>query len=305
MTAQEKAWIERSLSAWDHVRANRLGIEARSNPAIVVFNDKCRFETKAGDQVRWQAEPHSGVIRLPNGDEVDAGVISATMSNDRTGETFFVMALPPVWEAANIIQAGDRNALTGVFLHEFSHVTQAPVLRPFWTAAKARFEEPENLSDDQIQRVFQDDPAYVAVAEKERDLLFEAANEPDDAKAKALLREVLALREARQKRWFTGADAVWTPYDEIFLTMEGFGQWAAYAWLADPKGGAMTAAEAQAKMRGSRKWWSQDTGFSAWLVIDRFVPGWPQLAFAAEPKLAIDLLRMAVAEGPEPAPSGD
>ena len=224
------------------------------------------------------------------------------MSNDKTGEPFFVMALPSMWEAAKISKSGDPG-LTGVFLHEFSHATQAPVLRPLWAAAKARYKEPEDINDDQIQHVFQKDPAYVAVAEKERDLLFKAANEPEAAKAKALVREALALREARQKRWFTGADEVWTPYDEIFLTMEGFGQWVAYAWLADTRGEGLAPAEAQSKMRGGRRWWSQDTGFSAFLIIDRFVPDWPSLAFASEPALAVDLLRMAAAEKTESAPA--
>jgi hypothetical protein len=295
MTPQEKSWIEKSLGAWDFVRTNRLKLPARPEPAIVVFNDKCRFETKGGSKPRWHAEPHSGVIRLPNGEDVEVGVVSGTMSNDKTGEPFFVMALPAVWEAAKIAQPGDNDGLlTGVFLHEFSHVIQTPVLRPFWDEAKARHAEPENLSDDQIQHVFQKDPAYVAVAEKERDLLFKAANEPDEAKAKSLVRDALALREARQKRWFVGEDAVWQPYDEIFLTMEGFGQWVAYAWLSDPRGGRLIPDAAQKKMRGGRRWWSQDTGFSVFLILDRFVPEWPSLAFASRPAHATDLLRMAV-----------
>jgi hypothetical protein len=303
MSPGEKQWIERALSAWNYMRLERLRIPPQADPVIVLFNDKCRFEAKATSKPIWRAEPHAGVIRLPNGGEVEAGVISATMSNEKTGEPFFVMALPSVWEAAKIVRPDDRDGLAGVFLHELSHVVQAPVLSPFWKHAKARYGEPEDLNDDQIQRVFQKDPAYVAVAEKERDLLFRAAMEPDEGKAKSLVRDALALREARQKRWFTGSDAVWQPYDEIFLTMEGFGQWVAYAWLSDPKGGGLTLAEAQTKMRGGRRWWSQDTGFSAFLVIDRFVPDWPARAFAPRPALAIDLLRIAAAEKGSPAMS--
>jgi NAD(P)-dependent dehydrogenase (short-subunit alcohol dehydrogenase family) len=294
MTPQEAAWTGRSLGAWDYVRINRLKLPARPTPRIILFNDKCRFETKPGGKVRWQASPHAGAIALPGGAEVQAGIVSGTMSDDKTGEVFFVMALPSVWEAAKIFKPGDRDGLTGVFLHEFSHVTQAPVLKPYWDDAKARHPEPQNLDDDRIQRIYDKDPAYVVVAERERDLLYEAANEPDEARARSLAQNALALREARQKRWFVGADAVWTPYDEIFLTMEGFGQWVAYAWLSDPKGGGLTPAEAQSKMRGGRRWWSQETGFSLFLVIDRFVPDWPAQAFATHPALGIDLLRQAV-----------
>ena len=90
-------------------------------------------------------------------------------------------------------------------------------------------------------------------------------------------------------------------YDDLFLTMEGFGQWNAYAWLSDAGGGKMTSAAAETKMRGSRKWWSQEEGLALFLVIDRFVPGWANQAFAAQPSLGIDLLRQAVAEKSSPS----
>jgi hypothetical protein len=86
--------------------------------------------------------------------------------------------------------------------------------------------------------------------------------------------------------------------------MEGFGQWVPVAWLSDPRGGGLTRAEAQTRMRGGRRWWSQDEGLSLFLLLDRFVPDWPALAFGAEPQLGTELLRRAVAveaQGTNPA----
>ena len=80
--------------------------------------------------------------------------------------------------------------------------------------------------------------------------------------------------------------------------MEGFGQWAAYAWLSDPQGGGMTTAAAQTKMRGSRRWWSQEEGLALFLVIDRFLPGWAQRAFGNPPSMGIEMLRQAVEAPP-------
>lgn len=300
MTAAETAWVDRSLSAWERVRSDKLKIAADAVVTLILFNDRCRFETKRVDPTEWRAAAHGGAIRLPDGTSVEVGLASGAGRDPKSGTRYFVMALPAIWFSSGAFQPGEEDVLSGVFLHEFSHVAHTRVLGLVFEAAKAGFAEPADLTDDSIQKHFLSDPAYVAVAERERELLYDAANEADPTKAKALAREALALIEARRKRWFVGEDAVWAGYDDLFLTMEGVGQWAAYAWLADPSGGAMTAEAAQAKMRGSRRWWSQDNGLSAFLIIDRFVPGWQARAFAAEPALATDLLRMAVAEDSRP-----
>lgn len=175
-------------------------------------------------------------------------------------------------------------------MHEYSHVEQLPVLQPLFDSASRHFTTPRDLSDDRLQQVFEHDTAYA----KERDLLYAAANEPDSAKALAFAREAYASMVARQHRWFVGENAVWKPYDDLFLTMEGIDQWDAYAWLSDPRGAAMSKLDAQNKMRGKRHWWTQDEGLALFLVVDRFPPGWPQRAFARQPLLGIDLLKDAV-----------
>jgi hypothetical protein len=294
MAPADKAWLDGALQASDYVIRQRLQLPAEMRPTILVFDNRCRFEAKGSVPDRWIAIPHEGKIRLPDGKQVDAGVTSFASQVEKSGERFFVMALPTVWQAAGINKLGDAG-LTGVFLHEFSHTRQLNALKPAFDAAAAIYKMPDDFSDDSLQKHFENDPTYVAVYEKESDLLYRAAAEPDMAKAKGLAKQALTLIEARQKRWFAGDDAMWKPYDDLFLTMEGFGQWNAYAWLSDPKGGGMTRAAAQDKMRGGHKWWSQEEGLALFLVIDRFVPGWAAQAFAVRPKLGIDLLRQAVA----------
>ena len=296
MAADERAWVEGSLAAWHYMADQRLKLAPTQPPTIIVFNDRCRFEAKASRRPAWVGEPHSGSIRMPDGSQTPAQVTSFASHDKKSGTTFFVMALPPVWAAAKIPISNDMKGLTGVFLHEFSHARQVEPLRPVFEAAEAIHKMDDDFNDDSLQRHFQSDPAYAAVIEKERDLLFLAAAEPDAAAARKLAAQALALMEARQKRWFVGDDAYWKNFDDLFLTMEGFGQWVAYAWLADPNTGGLELRAAIEKMRGSRRWWSQDEGLGLFLVIDRFVPDWPQRAFAASPALGIDLLRLAVVE---------
>lgn len=293
MAPEESAWLDGALSAWQLVSAGRLKLQPHREPTIIVFDRKCRFERTSGE-ASWQAKPHSGSIALPDGGQAPAQVTAFASSDDETGLPFFVMALPSVWKAANIPISGDLKGLTGVFLHEFSHTRQVKPLRPVFQAAATRRKMPDDFSDDSLQEHFQSDPAFVAVIEKERDLLYRAANEPDAAIAKKLAAEALELMEARQKRWFVGQNAYWKNYDDLFLTMEGFGQWVAYAWLADPNGGGMQRSEAIEEMRGSKRWWSQDEGLGLYLVIDRFVPHWADQSFGSPPRLGIDLLHQAV-----------
>lgn len=290
MTPGESAWVESSLQAWQLVSTNRLKLRPHRGPTIVVFDSKCRFERSG--TAAWKAEPHKGSIRIPDGKQIPAQVTSFAGSDERFGSSFFVMALPSIWETAKIPISGDMKGLTSVFLHEFSHTRQVQPLKPVFETAEAVRKMPDDFSDDSLQAHFKNDPAYVAVIEKEMDLLYRAAAEPDAAAAKKLAVEALALLEARQKRWFVGNEAYWKNYDDLFLTMEGFGEWVAYAWLADPAGGGLGPVAARDKKSGTR-WWSQREGLALFLVIDRFVPDWAERAFAAQPTLGIDLLRLA------------
>lgn len=298
MEARDRSWIEHALTVSDYMRTQRLKLTIESHPTIVVFDSRCRFEGRAGTHVEWKGTLHAGTVHLPDGDSVPAKVTSFTARNDKTGEVFFVMALPSIWEAAKAIAPTDSNGATAVFLHEFMHVTQLPILQPLFDSTRARFGPQKGLNDDRIQALYKSDPAYVAVFEKERDLLFAAADEPDSAKARKLARDAFALMKARQDRWFTGDAAVWKSYDDLFLTMEGIGQWLAYAWLADPAGGRMSAMDARNKMRGRKTWWSQDEGLGLLLVIDRFLPSWPVQAFGTHPVLAAELLGQVASEHP-------
>jgi len=292
MSADERAWVENALHASDDVMLWRLRLPPDPRPIIIVFNDRCRFESRGGSG--WLGTPHRGKIVLPDGTDTNAVITSFASRVGMNGQRFFVMALPPVWRKGTTINSDDRLGLTGVFLHEFSHTRQMDVLQGRFDAAEAIYKMPADFTDDSIQMRFRSDPAYAASIAQESDLLYRAAAEPDLAKTRAMAREALALMDARQKRWFVGKDARYKPYDDLFLTMEGFGQWAAYAWLSDPKGGGMTPAAAQSKMRGSRRWWSQEEGLALFLVIDRLLPGWAQRAFGNPPALGIEMLRQAV-----------
>ncbi|MGE0527795.1 MAG: hypothetical protein AB7P49_12075, partial [Bdellovibrionales bacterium] len=115
-----------------------------------------------------------------------------------------------------------------------------------------------------------------------------------EAEAYKLAREGLSRVRARHKRWFSGKNKKYVQLDEVFLTLEGLGNWTAYAWLVHPKGGRMTKETALKGFRRDGKQWSQDEGLALFLVIDRLMPGWQSLAFADKPKEVFSLLEQAL-----------
>ena len=116
---------------------------------------------------------------------------------------------------------------------------------------------------------------------------------PSDVEARHHARTALRLIRARRDRWFTGSAAKWRPLDEIFLTMEGLGQWLALRWLSTPAAGVPAGVDILAAVRRSGKYWTQDEGLALFLTIDRLVPDWQSRAFAARPEPSEILLQRA------------
>jgi hypothetical protein len=201
------------------------------------------------------------------------------------------MAAPSYWKQA-IGAEGD--GLTGVFLHEFAHTRQIPGVAAVLGPIDSTWKYPEELDDDAVQTHFAADSGYVAAYLAERDVLYRAAEAESPAEARTLAVQALAMMRSRHARWFVGDKAVFATLDDLFLSLEGAGQWTAYAWLAHPQGGKMESPASVEKMLGRRRRWSQDEGLALFLVVDRLMPGWPALVFGAKSAGATDLLERAI-----------
>lgn len=294
MAPDDKAWVEAALTAWRVAEHELLKLDAAPLPLIVTADTACRYEGRPGQDgaVDWRAEAHEGAIRLPGGGDVPVGPVSFAAPASADAPGFFVMTLPSVWQAAGVnSELGLTELMDGVMLHEIMHTRQFPFVEPLLKALNA----PDDLTDDSLQARWKDDAAYVAAFEAERDALFAAAAAADDEAARAGAAEALRLMRARRDAYFTGEDDVWAAYDDIFLTMEGLGQWIAYAWVARVRPEMSRDALLTAVRRGG-KHWSQDEGLALFLVIDRLVPDWQSRAFAQTPEFAEALLARAAGE---------
>jgi hypothetical protein len=204
------------------------------------------------------------------------------------------MSLPSVWKAKGIQSGlGLERLMDGVLLHEMTHTRQFYFVNPRMDELTKEYGLSDDIGDDSIQDAYQGTPAYVADYESERDLLYAAALAHTDTEAKDLARQALAKMRARRSKWFVGDAKKWREIDEIFLTMEGLGQWIAYAWFTDKKGLNLDPAAVLPEVRRKRNRWTQDEGLAVFLVVNRLVPNWQKFAFAPQPELAESLLQRA------------
>jgi hypothetical protein len=260
----------------------------------VTLDAACTYTASPKRPIAWVATPYDKTFRLPTGEEAPAGVMSFAAPYGASARGFFVMSLPSVWRAGGVNSTlGLETMMEAVLIHEIMHTRQFYFANARVAELSKRYGLPDDINDDSVQRHFETNPAYVADYQDERDLLFAAAAAPDDAGARALARQALAKMRARRARWFTGADEQWGPLDDIFLAMEGLGQWAGYRWLIGDAGRRLDPGSALTEFRRGGRSWTQDEGLALMLVVDRLYPGWQKAAFAAKPALAEELLKRA------------
>jgi hypothetical protein len=304
VSAADQAWIDRALAAWQLSAHEMTGIGDVAGFEAVFFDAGCTLTSadafssgRASDAV-WRAAAHDGMVALPDGDAMPAGITSFTSG---TGEhTFFVMSTPSVWRGGGVEGGplGLETLMVAVLLHEGSHVAQAGTYGERIGALADRENLPDEFSDDTMQATFESDPDFAASIARETELFFAAAAAPDRDAARALADEARQMMKARAAKYFTGDDAYWTEAEDLWLTLEGSGQWAGHAWLVDPRGAAVGEDAAMPGFGQRSRWWSQKEGLALVLTLDRLSPGgWKAHVYGDGTQTLLDLLDAALAAG--------
>lgn len=292
MDPADRAWLEHALDDWRRAEAEWLKLAPQPLPTVAAIDAQCTYLLPQGRFDGVEAGPHGDTVILPDGAEAPIGPISFA-----SGEGgYFAMSLPSVWRGAGVdSEVGLERMMAGVLLHEMMHVRQTGLAaNALAGAASAVGVSDDELTDDIVQERFADDPRYVAAYTRERDALFAAAAAPDDGEAKRLAAEALALMRARRAQWFAGDNAPFAALDDVFLTMEGMGQWLIYRHFLSSDGGRLSPVEAVPAVRRGKRWWSQDEGLALMLTVDRLLPGWQDRAFRDPDWRAERLLAAAV-----------
>jgi hypothetical protein len=288
LAASDRSWVDELIETWRGVAGTVLRIQPDPLPLIVIFDESCVWRIGA----KTEGSPHNGTIPLPDGETAPARLSTFTGTFGPEDQPYLVMAMPSIWRADAKNQANPNLPLLirALFAHEMAHTVQSQGIAEWLNDVEKRLKLPEGLDDDIIQTRFGNNSEFVAAFAAERGLLFQAAGEENASVRRALLTTAVSLMEARRRRFFSGENAVYGELEDIFLTVEGLGQWVAYQ-VARQNG--MSPPDAQDFIRGGRNRWSRDEGLAAFLVIDALVPGWRDRVLKGRPASVFVLLAEA------------
>jgi len=296
----DRAWVERTLEAWHFAARELAGIESVPRFRALFFDAHCVRSSddalvRADAPATWSSAAHAGMIALPDGSEIEAGVTSFTRGAEEL--TYFVMSTPSVWSAAGVGSGADlERTMVGVMLHESSHVAQVGSYGKRLAALIARHELPDSFNDNAVQERFRAVPEFAAAVGKETRLFAQAAAAADEAEARYLAFEARESMRARAERWYVGADAYLAEAEDLWLTFEGSGQWLAYRWMTDTRGGGAKPADVLGRFTGDAQW-SQGEGFALVLALDRFTgSSWRRHAFGDGAQTVLEMLDAVLAE---------
>jgi hypothetical protein len=187
----------------------------------------------------------------------------------KRSQSFFVMPLPSFWEQAGVKskELGLDNLITGVFIHEFSHSQQMQNFGKAASGYEKLYDFGVEFSDDIVQTLFGKDSSYLSIYREENAHLFNAVK--NGSLNKSEFKQGWALMKKRQSVYFKGRYEHLGQVEDLFLTMEGLGQYSMFCWLIHPAGGNIKRELAIEGVRRGGKWWSQDEGFALFLILEQ------------------------------------
>lgn len=287
MAGADRVWLAGALARWQMAEERWLGLASAPLPEVIAIDAACTYAMPRGAVSLARGAPHGG-------ESVDLGDIELPLGPiafaDGSGR--FVISLPSVWRAAGVSSRIDFDTfLEGVLLHEIMHTRQSALA----TAALEQIEAQHpglRISDDLVQDAFADDPAYVALYEAERDTLLAAAEADDDTAARALAADALRLMRERRARYFTDERRFYGELEDVFLTMEGMGQ---FLMLSHFRSQPDIAPDLALRETMGGDYWTQNEGLALFLVLDRLLPDWRDRVFREPDWRAERLLAAAVA----------
>jgi hypothetical protein len=280
----DRTWIDDLLVVWRGVAREELRVEPEPLPLMLFFDQQCAW-TRDGSSL--SGSRHGGTLTMPDGKKAPVRLMSFVGTFGPTEQPYLVMAMPAIWAAERKDASNLPLLMRAVFAHEMAHTVQTKGIGQWFAEIEKQTRMPDDLDDDIIQTRFEKNAEFARMFGEERDQLYAAVNDTDSSRQRAAVGRAVAMMRARRARFFVGAEAPMAMFEDLFLGMEGLGNWAAYR-VARRAG--LAPMEAQEFIRRGRSRWSQDEGLAAFLLIDALVPDWRPAVLSGRPVSVPDLL---------------
>jgi len=284
----DEVWLNRAFDA-SMETARFIGVDLNlESTRIVVFDADC-VVTSSEKQERTYT-PHTGTVDLPIG-TIAAQIISFAAPNP-SGGSFFVMALPSVWKESGFeAELSVEDFTLGVFAHELSHIWQLETIMAPITDLPMIEALPPPVNDDIVQRLFNDNLDFANSLATEIKMFQEAAKMDDEKAARCLAAKARDQMKARWATYFINDYSALSGAQDIFLTLEGSGQWFAIHTLsAVPSGPKINRLDAATYFGNKGGKWSQDFGYAIISVLNRFDKSWSKSVYGDNGRSILSLL---------------
>jgi hypothetical protein len=164
-------------------------------------------------------------------------------------------------------------------------------------ALSTRYGLPRSLGEDAIRTKVQSLSGFREALDAERDVLFQAAGAHDAAIRRELVARGLALVRERRATYLSGDGDPGAAIEDIYLALEGRGQWASYQFV-QARAPSATDSDVLTFVRDQREFWLREEGLALFLLLDDLVPRWQARVFGRAPEAPFALLEEALREAP-------
>jgi hypothetical protein len=243
----------------------------------------------------WYKKIHNGIVVLPDSATKSIQMmIFASPTKEIDVKGYFVMPLLSFWEHEKIDGHGIglENLTAGVFTHEFCHTQQLGSFDKFgeYFEAYQKKNGSENFGDDMIQDFYENDKLISFHYKNELDA-FKKAADANEKTIKAETVNALKLLEIKHAEILQKDKKDLKIIDDIWLTMEGVGQYAMYAWFINSKGGNLSQDISMKAIK--TKSWSQEEGFAMFYLLSKYEKPetWAKYFFGSDMKTITEILR--------------
>jgi hypothetical protein len=277
------------FKAWELVSKDIFKLKKQSPARFVFFDSTYVYTTspltgQGGQEITgpqlfeekqiWYKKEHKGVLILPDSSNRNVQMmIYASPTKEDSVKAYFIMPLLSFWikEKIDGHGIGLEKLTAGVFTHEFSHTTQLGSFDKFGTYFEAYQKKhgAENFGDDMMQDIFEKDQNITTEYNKELESFTEAGKSNNTERIQKT-KNALENFYNKHQLIFSKDKKDLKTLDDIWLTMEGVGQFAMYEYFINPKGAKLS--EEQALKAIKTRSWSQEEGFAMFYLLSKYKP---------------------------------